>query len=177
MWWFFAGFGALILPWEITLQLWALFGDRRKVYLYRQWQKRPNVQYERGSYKNELGLYHWFILLIALPIGIANMLALNMRSTLGPDAIQECGYAFRPCRVLPYADVRRITYVAATKGSSSKIGASLILDFKQNHRWSSSDWGDEAKDVDQAVVAFLTHKISLPVGSAGQIKDIPPLNK
>jgi hypothetical protein len=177
LWWFFAGFGALILPWGITLQLWALFGDRRKVHLYRQWQKQSNFKYKGGEFKNELGLYRWFVLLIALPIGIANMLALNMRSTLGPDAIQECGYAVRPCKTLPYADVRRMTYVDATKGSSSKIGASLVLDFKQGYRWSSSDWGDEIKDVDPAVVSFLTSKISLPVNSAAQVKDIPPLPK
>lgn len=163
IWWFFAGFGALTLPWEITLQLWALFGHRRTVFLYRQWQKRPTFDYKGGEYKNELGLYHWFILLIAVPAGAGNMLALNMRSTLGPESIRECDYGFRPCKVLRYADIRTITYVAANNAIHPPAAAKLVLEFNNGAHWSSSEWGNENNDVDPTVVNFLASRVPLPI--------------
>jgi hypothetical protein len=171
IWWFFAGFGALIFPWEITLQLWSLLGHQRTVFLYRQWQKRSTFDYKGGQFKNELGLYQWFILLIALPIGVANMLALNMRSMLGPDAIRECGYAFKPCKVLPYADLRAITYIAPNYAVKPPAAAKLVIDFKNGYSWSSSNWGNENKDIDPAIVRFLVSRV--PISITG-IEALPP---
>lgn len=37
IWWFFPAFGALSLSWELTLQVWALFGDRKIVNLFSEW--------------------------------------------------------------------------------------------------------------------------------------------
>ena len=130
IWWFFAGFGALTLPWEITLQIWALFGNRRTVYLYRQWRKRSTFDFTDFTYNDKLALYHWFILLITIPIAIANSLALNMHCTVGPDAIQVCGYAFRPCTVLPYSDIKAIAYLAPKYPANPPAAAKLIIEFK-----------------------------------------------
>jgi hypothetical protein len=171
IWWFFAGFGALTLPWEITLQIWALFGNRRTVFLYRQWQKRATFDYKGSTYKNELGLYHWIILLIVLPIGVANSLALNMHSTLGPNTLRECGYAFKPCKILPYSDIRAITYVAPNAAIKPPAAAKLVIDFKNGYTWSSAKWGNENKDVDPVVVNFIAAHTPVPIVGIEALKD------
>jgi hypothetical protein len=175
IWYFFAGFGALTLPWEITLQVWSLFGNRRTVFLYRQWQKRSTFEYKGGVYKNELGLYHWFILLIALPVGVANSLALNMHATLESNAIRTCGYAFKPCATLPYAEIANITYFPLNPAVKPATAARLDLTFSNGVRWSSSDWGNENKGVDPAVVRFLAARVPLHITGIESLTDaIPP---
>ncbi len=174
IWYFFAGFGALTLPWEITLQVWSLFGNRRTVSLYRQWQKRSTFEYRGGAYKNELGLYHWFILLIALPVGVANSLALNMHTTLESNAIRTCGYAFKPCTTLPYAEIANITYYPPNPAVKPATAARLDITFSNGARWSSSDWGNENKDVDPSVVRFLAAHVSLHITGIESLTDTTP---
>jgi hypothetical protein len=174
IWWFFAGFGALTLPWEITLQVWALSGHRHTVFLYRQWQKRATFDYKGGHFKNELGLYRWFVLVVALPIGIANCLALNMRSTLGPDAIRECGYAFKPCKVLPYANIKNITYIAPNNAIKPSANAKLVIDFKNGYSWSSFEWGNQSKDVDPAIVRYVAARVPIHVTGIEALQDAAP---
>ena len=178
IWFFFAGFGALTFPWEITLQVWALFGDRRTVFLYRQWQKRSTFNYKGGQFKNELGLYHWFILLVALPIGVASSLALNMRSTLGPSSIDYCGYGFRPCKALPYADVKTIAYIAPNGAVKPPAHAKLVIAFSSGVTWASTDWGDANKDVDPAMVRFLAARVPRPITGIEALQEAsPPANQ
>ena len=163
IWWFFAGFGALTLPWEITLQIWALFGNRRTVFFYRQWQKRSTSDHTDFTYNDKLALYHWFILLITLPIAIANSLALNMHSTLGSDALRVCGYAFRPCTVLPYSDIKAIAYLAPKYATKPPAAAKLIIEFNDGPIWSSANWGNENDDVDPAIVHLIAAHSPVPV--------------
>ena len=171
IWWFFAGFGALTLPWEITLQIWALFGNRRTVYLYRQWQKRSTSDDTDFTYNDKLALYHWFILLITIPIAIANSLALNMHSTLGPDAIRVCGYAFKPCTVLSYSDIKAIAYLAPKYAAKPPAAAKLIIEFNDGLIWSSANWGNENNDVDPAVVHLVAEHSPVRVFGIEALRD------
>ncbi|MGA2351513.1 MAG: hypothetical protein ABSF70_13840 [Terracidiphilus sp.] len=181
IWWILPGFGALILPWEITLRIWSLFAGSGKLHLYREWLRRETYISQSGAIlKDSFGLYRWLVLLIVLPIAVGSLLALNMHSTLGADAIRECDYAFKPCKVLPYADVRRITsvarYTAGSGGGAVVEGASVVLDFKNAYRWTTADWGDPINDVDPAVAHFLTSKVNLTINTADRLKNIPPLS-
>jgi hypothetical protein len=119
----------------------------------------------------------WLALLIALPIGIFTVLALNMHASIGPDLIRDCGYAFRPCSVYALSDVRRITQVEGFRTKDGKLTkrAGVVLDFKDGRRWSSADWGSFRASVDPALAAFLRAKTGLPLNFAETEDDIPPL--
>ena len=175
LWCFFPSFGGFCLAWHLRVLLWSAVGNSRKTMLYRVWAKQRS-----DGEPNAFGpspFNRWFIRLIVAPVCLFTLLALNMHSTLGPDAIRECGYAFKPCKVLPYADLRRITLVARRESSKNTTGASLVLDFKDGHRWSTGDWGDEIDDVDPSVVSFLRQKITIPLAHANRIEEIPSLTQ
>jgi hypothetical protein len=173
LWIFFPAFGGFCLAWEIRVFLWSILGNSRTARLYRVWAKR-NSGGEQNVYAVS-PFNSWFVRLVILPMGFFTVLALNMHAVLGPNAIRDYGYAFKPCSVYPYADVRRITYVARRESSKNTTGASLVLDFKDGRRWSSGNWGDEIDDVDPSVVNFLRQKIPIPLTKANRIEDIPSL--
>jgi hypothetical protein len=159
VWWFLPGFGAMTLPWEITIRIWSLFADKRKVHLYREWAKRETSMYKGRAFRNEFGLYHFFALTIVLPIAIATLLALNMHATLGPAAIRDCGYAFKSCEIFPYDEVQKMTELPGQETAKTRVGSRVDLDLKDGRRWSSSDWGGSDQDVDPAVVLYLASKV------------------
>jgi len=175
LWCFFPAFGGFCLAWDLRILLWSALGNSRTAMLYRVWAKRRTAG-EPNAFGPSL-FNRRFIRLIVVPMGLFTLLALNMHTTLGPDAIRECGYAFKPCKVLPYADLRRITFVARRESSKNTTGASLVLDFKDGHRWSTGDWGDETDDVNPSVVNFLRQKIAIPLAYANRIEEIPPLTR
>ncbi|MGD0829680.1 MAG: hypothetical protein ABR907_01970, partial [Terracidiphilus sp.] len=171
LWCFFPAFGGFCLAWHVRVILWSIFGNSRMARLYRIWARRKS-----GGETNVYAVAtfnRWFIRLIVLPLGFFMILALNMHATLGPEAIRECGYAFKPCTVFKYSDFSRITKVARHVTANNTTGAMLVLDFKDGRRWSTGDWGDEIDDVDPAVVRFLEQKTSLPIVSANRIEEIP----
>jgi len=172
LWGFFPAFGGFCLAWDIRVFLWSIFGNSRTAKLYRIWARRSS-----GGEQNVYAVSsfnRWFVRLIVLPTGLFTVLALNLHATIGSESIREFGYAFKPCEVFPYADVRRITYVARHKTSNTTTGASLVLDFKDGRRWSTGDWGDDADDVDPAVVSLLRKKMAFPLDTANRIEEIPP---
>jgi|SRR5208337_1882775 len=179
IWWFFPGFGSLALSWELTLQIWALFGDRATVNLFSDWTNQSNVFWGRASYVglDSRKVLRWLAMLIALPIGIFTVLALDMHASVGPDTIRDCGYAFRPCTVYALVNVRRITQIEGFKTKDGKMTrrAGVVLDFKDGRRWSSADWGDFRDSIDPALAGFLRTKTGLPISFAETEDGIPPL--
>jgi hypothetical protein len=181
IWWFFPGFGALSLSWEITLQIWALFGDRDQVNLFSDWSNQSTKFWGGGGKyagMDSRKVLRWLSLVIALPIGVFTLLAVNMHATIGFESIRDCGYAFKPCNVFPLADVRRITAIEGYRVKDGTLDpqAGLVVDFLDGRRWSSADWGDFKKTVDPALASFLTNKTGLPLESATTEKDIPALS-
>jgi hypothetical protein len=181
IWWFFPGFGALALSWELTLQLWALFGDRVKVNLFSDWANQSSRFW--GGHGRYAGMdsrkvLRWMALLIATPIGFFTVQALNMHAAIGPDTIRDCGYAFKPCSVYALADARRLTQIEgfATKNGQITKRAGIVIDFKDGRRWSSADWGNFKNSVDPAFVEFLITRTNLALGSAITEEDIPSLS-
>lgn len=174
IWWFFPGFGALCLCFEITLQVWAIFVGRRVVNLYSEWDSRQPKK-SRGDivYYDARKVLRWFTLLIVLPVGIFSGLALNMHTTFGDDGIHEFGYAFAAPVFHSYSDVQDITLI---RGKYDKHGKFFerpyfVVGFADGHSWIQSDWDDTASSVG-GLKAVLTQKSHISIGDAITIQDM-----
>jgi hypothetical protein len=170
VWWFFPGFGAVGQPWGITLQLWALFGHREDADSYEYWSSL-----QEGF--NAPKLLRWMAILVVLPVGILTILALPVRTAFRQNDIQDCGYAFAPCKIYRYADARRLTIIDGfrTRDGKLTIRAGIVIDFADGRRWSSADIGDFKPRLDPALEEFLKNKTKLPYDYAQTEADIPPL--
>lgn len=170
IWWFFPGFGAVALSWEITLKLWELFGDRENALLYANWSNRK-VGFDCTK------MLRWIAVLVVLPVGILTTLALPMHTTLAEDRITDCGYAFAACKVYRYADARRMTIIDGFRDRDSRLNrrAGIVIDFRGGRRWSSADEGDFHSQVDPSLEEFLANRTHLSYNHAETENDIPPL--
>jgi hypothetical protein len=170
IWWFFPGFGALALSWDITLQLWGLLGNRETPRLYASW---TSLKAGFDSTK----MLRWMSAVVVLPIGVLTVLALPMHTALTQDSIIHCGYAFAPCKAYRYADAQRMTIVDGFRDRDARLTkrAGIVVDFRGGERWSSADEGDFHDQVDSSLEQFLTNRTHLPYGHAETTNDIPPL--
>jgi hypothetical protein len=155
MWWFLPGFGSVCLAWEITIQIWSLFAGRQKIRLYRAWVKQGPFVYRGAPFQNQLAIYHWFSVIIVLPLAVFTLLALNMHTNIGPEGIRACGYAFKACEVLPFNDLVSIRFGPANRKGKANVGSRVILGFKDGRKWDSSEWTGASDDIDPALVQFL----------------------
>jgi len=170
IWWFFPGFGALALSWEITLQIWSVLGGREDAPLYAQW-----TSLKAGF--DSTRILRWMAVLIALPIGILTVLELSVHTALTQEDIRDCGYAFASCKIYRYADARRKTIVDGFRTRDSKLirRAGIVIDFKDGRRWSSASIGDFSAQIDPVLEGILEDRIQLPYNYAQTQEDIPPL--
>jgi hypothetical protein len=166
-WWFFPGFGALCLGWEITLFFWSLFEGRSKVVRFINWTS------ERAGYDSTRAL-RWIAVVMAMPIGIANLLAVPMHSTLRDSDIVVGHYATLARQNLPYSQARRLVLVDGFRDRSGKFSAraGMIIDFDNGSRWSSSDIGDFKSEVYPGLVEFLQRKTGIPLERAETEADL-----
>jgi hypothetical protein len=171
IWWFFPGFGALALSWEITLQLWSVLGKREDASLYAQW-----TSLKAGF--DSTRILRWMAVLIALPIGILTVLELSVHTALRQEEIRDCGYAFASCNIYRYADARRKTIINGFRNRDSKLirRAGIVIDFKDGRRWSSASIGDFSARIDPALEGILEDRIHLPYNYAQTEEDIPPVS-
>jgi hypothetical protein len=171
IWWFFPGFGALALCWEITLQLWSAFGQADTVRSYRLWSDgRAGLDCTR--------ILRWMALVIAAPIGVFTVLALPMHTALRRQDIRVCGYAWEECRTFKYSRAVEMTLVEGFRDRDDKLHprAGIVLDFSDGRRWSSADMGDFRNSVDPALSAYLIERTGLPLEQAETESDIPKAN-
>lgn len=155
-WWFFPGFAALCLSWEITLFLWSLFVGRNKVIRFIDWTS------ERAGYDSTRAL-RWMSMVVALPIGIATIIAVPMHSTLREKDIVVGHYATLARQSLQYSKAQRLLVVDGFRDRSVKFTpkAAVIIDFDDGSRWNSSDIGDFKSKLDPGLVEFLESKTRL----------------
>ncbi len=178
IWWFFPAFGALCLSWEITLQLWGLFGNREAADLYGDWSNVTRVMGGWSAYgMDSRRVLRLLSLVIALPIAIFTVLAIPMHASIGPSSIVDCGYGFKGCTIYGLGDARRITAIRGFRTKDGKLTdrAGLIVDFADGRRWSSADWGDFKKKADPEFAALLILETGLPIGDATTEEEIPPI--
>ncbi len=169
IWMFFPlFFGALTLAWEITLQIWALFGSRQEAALYSYWTSLK-VGFDATK------ALRWMFTLIALPIGILTILALPMHAILGQTKIQECGYAFAPCKDYRYSDARQMTIVDGFRNRDGRLTprAGIVIDFSDGRRWSSTNFGDSKPRLAPALEEFLENHVHLAYNYVPAEGDIP----
>ena len=170
IWWFFPGFGAVALCWEITLQLWSVV-DRDSARLYRLWSDgRAGLDCTR--------ILRWMALVIVGPIGFATVLALPMHTALRPHDIRVCGYAWAKCRTFDYSTAVRMTQIEGFRDRDGKLirRAGTVVDFGDGRRWSSADIGDFHRTADPALQAFLMERTNLPVEQAQTEAEIPKVD-
>jgi len=168
IWWFFPGFGAVALCWEITLKLWSAFGQRDTARSYRLWSDgRAGFDCTR--------ILRWMALVIALPIGVVTVLALPMHTALRNRDIRVCGYAWAGCRTFAYSKAVRMTLIEGFRDRAGRLHprAGIVLDFADGRRWSSADIGDFRNSVDPALSAYLIERTGLPLEQAETEMDIP----
>jgi hypothetical protein len=176
IWWFFPGFGALALSYEITLQLWALTGHREEANLYSEWTNRSKSFGASGSAGfNSRKVLRWMGLLIAMPVGILTALTLPMHTTLRENDIRECGYALSGCSVYAYSAAYRMTAIDGFRDRDGKLNrrAGIVVEFSDGRRWNSADMSDFQDRVDPAMADFLEKKTHLPLNHVEAESDIP----
>jgi len=167
IWWFFPGFAAVTLSWEITLQLWSLFAGRNIVSRYAAWSN------QRSGFDSRRVL-GWMGVVIVLPIGLFTLLAVPMHATLSNSEIHDCGYAFARCQIYRYSDARRMTEVEGFRDRDGKLThrAGIVVDFSDGRRWSSADWGNFKAWVDPNLLQLLKERTGLPHNRAQTEADI-----
>jgi hypothetical protein len=167
IWWFFPGFGALTISWELVLLLWSWFGNGREASLYEAWSNR-RAGIDCTKVLRGMGL------LITLPIGIFTALAIPMHATLGASGIIDCGYGFAGCQKYDYADAKRMTQIDGFRNRDGTLTAraGIVVDFKDGRRWSSAEWGDFSRSVDPHLSEFLKTKTGLSIGHAATTTEI-----
>jgi hypothetical protein len=171
IWWFFPGFGAVALCWEITLKLWSAFGQGDTARSYRLWSDgRAGFDCTR--------ILRWMALVIALPIGVFTVLALPMHTALRHQDIRACGYAWAGCKTFAYSEAVRMTTIEGFRDRNGKFHprAGIVLNFADGRRWSSADIGDFRKSIDPALSAYLIERTGLPLERAETETDIPKGN-
>ena len=168
IWWFFPGSGALALSWEITLQLWSVFGQAGNAISYRLWSDG------RAGFDSTRVL-RWMALVIAAPIGVSTALALPMHTGLSHQGIHVCGYGWAGCTTFDYSKAVQMTQIRGFRDRDGKLHsrAGVVLDFADGHRWSSAEIGDFRDSVDPQLLAFLIERIGLPLKQADTEMDIP----
>jgi hypothetical protein len=179
IWYGFPGFAALVSCYEITLQIGSLFAGRETIDFFSDWMDNTSRGWIRSRYTgiDSRRILRWMMAGIAFPAGIATLLALPMHAGVGPEIIEDCGYAFKPCRTYPLAQTVRVTEIAGFRDKSGKLidRAGLVLDFADGRRWASAKWGEWNETVDPALVAFVLSKTGLKLRYAPAEQDIPPL--
>jgi hypothetical protein len=167
IWMFFPGFGALALSWEITLKIWSLFAGRKKVEEFEVWAAtRAGLDSTK--------MLRWLALLVALPIGVATILALPMHSALYDWGISVRSYAsVTPIR-LPYADARRLTVVHGFRDRDGKFTrrAEILIDFANGYRWHSEANRDFERSINPDMLKFLEQKTGLPAEEVETERDL-----
>jgi hypothetical protein len=131
IWWFFPGFGALSLSWELTLLIWTTFGNQKEADLYDAWSS----QKAGFDSRRVLRLMALFIL---APIGLLTCLALREHDTLHDAEIRSTGFASRNRTVYRYSDARRLATIEGSEHATenSRVGLarwSILLTVIDGH--------------------------------------------
>lgn len=167
IWWFFPGFGALALCWEITFQLWSVF-DRDSARSCRLWSDaRAGIESTQ--------ILRCMAIVVALPIGLFTVLALPMHTALRQQDIRVCGYAWAKCQTFDYSKAVRITQIDGFRDRDGKFNrrAGIVVDFDDGRRWSSAEIGDFHDTVDSELRAFLIERTRLSLEQAETEADVP----
>jgi hypothetical protein len=150
IWAIFPFLGGILSAWELTMRLWARFGNRLQARHYEAWAN------QKAGF-NATRLSRVLFLCLALPAAFCTILALPMHTSLGNTDITVGRFGTFKARVYKYSDVRRIT---VTQGLRTRNGgfvqrSAIVLDFANGDRWSSADNRPYEATLDKALLDFL----------------------
>jgi hypothetical protein len=178
IWWIPSLYGALFISNWLTVRVWAVFGGSKIVSQYLEWMnEQTRRRFRIKSFINSPVFARRFNLAVGFLFCLVPVLALNMHSVLGPDAIRDCGYAFTSCKVYPYADAQRITFVQGIRNRNGNfvLRDGYVVDFKDGRRWFSADMYGAKNTWDVSLDNLLTRKTNLSDDYYLTEQDIPPL--
>jgi hypothetical protein len=157
IWWFFPGFAALCLSWEILLRLWILFAPEQ-ANAYRRFSA------ERSGFDSTRVL-RWLAVLIVLPIGLLTLLALPIHTTLTRTGIDQGHFASLTREFLPFAAAQDLTLFDGytLRNGSFQPRAGLLIRFNDGRSWNSADVGNAKATVDPRLLGILTRDTGLPL--------------
>ena len=113
--------------------------------------------------------------LIALPIGIATLLAVPMHSTLHESELHVRTYASIAPMIFKYSEARRIFQVAGYRDRNGNLlkRSEIVLESQDGRRWHSGDNRSFETAVDPALAEFLLQKTELVMENVDTEADIP----
>jgi len=156
MWLLFPIFGAICLPYEVTLRIWKRWGDSSRACEYENWENNK-AQF------NATRVLQFMILFLELPIGIGTVLALPLHTSLSDSEIRVGHFGTLRTTKHSYSDVKRILVTDGFRlrdGSFEKRPA-IILYFSDGSRWSSAVNREDGSSIDQGVLQFIQEKTNL----------------
>jgi len=172
VWSFAPGSAALALTWPAVFLGRKRLGDGQLAARYLEWND------QRCGF-NTLRAFHWFNLLIVLPIASVTVLALPIHSTVHGDEMRMRRFAsLRPTHC-PYSQARRLAVVDGfrTRDGRFERRVAILVDFQTGKRWSSADNSDFRRSVDENLLGFLQEKTDLSPVFAETESDLPPLGE
>jgi hypothetical protein len=154
LWFFFPLFGGITMAWEVVLRLWAIFGDRKAAEAYRRWSD------EKTGFR-ATSLLRWMIVGLALPIGVANALAIPMRASFMPTEMIVGRYAHVRPEHHPYSTVDRFEVIDGflDRDGNFQSRPTVLLKFDDGSEWRS--WTlTEDRVLDPKLVDVLSKKLN-----------------
>jgi len=155
IWWILPFFGAIAFSWELTLMLWKMF-DRQTAAKYAKWSDQK-AGFGATRLLRLMGFW------VVLPIAILTVLALPLGTSFNEDGMFIGRYGSLQPRHYKYADVKMITIVRGIRlpNGSFQHDPAIVLDFKDDARWSSADNRGTQPSIDGALLQFLRGKTGL----------------
>ena len=154
IWWFFPGFAALCLSWEIVLRVWMFFTPVQAT-AYKEMSTR--------NFDSTLVL-RWLAVLIVLPLGLLSLLALPIHTSLTREFIDQGHFASFRHEILPFAEVEDITRFDGylLRDGSFQPRAGVLIRFKDGRSWNSADVSTQ-RTVDPVLLKILANDTGLQI--------------
>lgn len=158
IWFFLPLFGGISLAWELTLRLWAMWGDSRQVRAYENWSNA------KAGFDATRVL--WILaMVVVLPIGIATLLAIPIHTCINERGISIGHFGTLRTTTHAFSEVSSVTTTDSLRlrdGSLQKSPA-IVLDFSDGTRWSSASNRDPERSLNGALLSFIQQKTHLRI--------------
>jgi len=153
LWMFFPLFGALSLAWGMTLWVWSLFVGKEVPRAYALWS-------DQKSGFRCTAILRWMGWLIALPVGIANVLAVPVHANFAEHGISIGRYGQWAPEKHAYADVREFQVIKGIRlrDGSFESQPRVVLTFADGSQWNSWTTREDPK-VNPEMLIYLTQKL------------------
>ena len=153
LWIFFPFFGSLSLAWGTTLRVWSQFAGKEAPRAYAIWS-------DQKSGFQATAILRWMGWLIALPVGIATLLAVPIHANFADDGISIGRYAQWSPERHAYADVREFVVIKGNllRDGSFESQPRIVLRFADGSQWNSFSTRED-RQINPELLAYLVTKL------------------